>query len=85
MTAAVQPRDERGRFAHAWLYETGPLPYLDRPSGAELPPPPSPPVRREANGAVLICDDERVNRHRVHVERLSDGTHRITYLDEVTR
>lgn len=45
MSPRTQPRvpagrPDGGRFAPAWLYETGPLPFLDRPSEAELPPPP---------------------------------------------
>ena len=45
MTAAVQPRVPAGQPGggqfgpKSWMTETGPLPYADRPSAAELPPP----------------------------------------------
>lgn len=43
MSAPLYVRDAGGRFAaHDWMFETGPLPYVDRPSTAELPPPPVP-------------------------------------------
>lgn len=88
VTAVVQPRIPAGmpgggQFA-PWMFETGPLPVLDRPSATELPPPPprpSVPVRRIANGAVLISDDTTVpNRWHVHVTRIGPGSYRVTYL-----
>lgn len=92
MTAVVQPRvpaghSGGGRFAPKdWMFETGPLPFLDRPSTTELPPPPPPRVRRQANGAVLVSDNPDVpNRHRVHVHRDSAGRIVITYLEGATR
>lgn len=73
-----------------WMTDTGPLPIFERPQQprdaagrfAELPPPPAPPVRREANGAVLIADNPDVpNRWRVRVDRAPSGRIRITYLE----
>lgn len=30
------------REVPGWMFDTGPLPFLDRPSATELPPPPEP-------------------------------------------
>lgn len=71
MTAAVQPRvpagqSGGGRFAaKPWMFETGPLPYVERPSAAELPKLPPAPVHHPIPGstAVAVSYDDGANWH----------------------
>lgn len=67
-----------GRFTHAWLYDTGPLPLLERPSRTELPAPTVPvvPAFPGAVGAdvVGISYDGARTRVTVAADRCPHGS-----------
>jgi hypothetical protein len=74
VTAAARPRvpagqSGGGQFApQAWMFETGPLPFLDRPSAAELPPLPD--LEPTAENPVI---EVRPNAWRVYAPKCPHG------------